>query len=249
VSYLESYTLGSLIRSALAIYLRNWPPILVIYAIPLVPLHLAKMAITTPGATETVLALLLVGLEGLANMFVTFPATIAVSEICLGVKPSVSRSYRRAFADPGRVIGTYLLAFVIIFLGMLALLVPGIIFALWYMFVGPVVMIESLGGWAALKRSRELGRGYYWRNLGIYFLVTILAILSVAVVGAVLGGVLGIVFFLLGVQQQAIIVLVASLAALAIMPVVIVTIVLLYYDMRARKEGYGAAQLAEDMRF
>jgi hypothetical protein len=25
--------------------------------------------------------------------------------------------------------------------------------------------------------------------------------------------------------------------------------VLLYYDMRVRKEGYGAAQLADDLRF
>jgi len=184
------------------------------------------------------------------STFVIFPTTVAVSEICLGIRPSAVRAYSRVFANAGRVFGTYLLATLIVVMGLLALIVPGFVLGIWYMFVGPVVVIESVGGRAALKRSRELGRGFYWRNFGVYLLLSLVVVVVMLVVavlaGALVGAVLGVVGFSID-DITRISMLVGTVSFILFTPVILIALVLLYYDMRARKEGYGATQLAEDL--
>jgi hypothetical protein len=244
MSYLQTYTVGSIIRNSWSIYFHNWLTLLLISVIPQAAVLIVDALIKTAGEPETLVVVIIVVLQLLASMFVSFPATVAVSEICLGIKPSVGRAYRRAFAQPGRLVGTYLLAFGIIALGFVALYIPGIVFSLWYMFIGPVVVLESLAGRAALKRSRELGKGYYLRNLGIFW-VNLLLVLLLAMV---LGGILGLLAFLVGPGSE-VVKFIAGLGGLIVTPPGVIAVVLLYYDMRVRKDGYGAAQLAEDLRF
>src|SRR5262249_44289604 len=98
--------------------------------------------------------------------------TITVADICLGYRPRFGRAYRRAFAYPGRLFGAFFMMAAVVILGMIALIVPGIILANWYLFTQQVVVLEGRGGWPALQRSRELGRGFYFRNFGVYFTVT-----------------------------------------------------------------------------
>ena len=93
-----------------------------IYIIPLLVFHVVDFLVKRTFGEEILLVAAMAAVQLLASMFVTFPATVAVSEICLGIKPSVGRSYKRGFAQPGKVLGTYLLAFAIIILGLLALL-------------------------------------------------------------------------------------------------------------------------------
>jgi hypothetical protein len=245
VSYLQTYTLGSIIRSSFAIHFRNWVTLFAIYAVPIVPVYVLKAIVPPTTLTGIVFAVL----QSLASMFATYPATVAVSEYCLGIKPSFARSYARVFAAPGRLIKTALLSFAIIFAGYIALIIPGIVFALWYLFVGPVVVLEGLGGRAALRRSRELGRGFYARNFGVAFVSLLLVLLTIVVLGAVLGIVILLPLALtIGMPSPVWGELIGAIAAVALSPIYVVAFVLLYYDMRVRKEGYGAAQLAEDIR-
>jgi hypothetical protein len=244
MSYLQTYTVGSIVRNSWSIYFQNWLALLLIYVIPQAAVSIVDALIRTGGEPEPLVVITMFVLQLLASMFVTFPATVAVSEICLGIKPNVGRAYRRAFAQPGRLVGTYLLAFVIIFLGYVALLIPGIVVSLWYMFIGPVVVLESLAGRAALKRSRELGKGYYLRNLGILWLNILLLVL----LAGLLGGLVGILGYFAGLGPEGGRFL-GSLMGLIVAPPSAISVVLLYYDMRVRKEDYGATQLAEDLRF
>lgn len=241
---LRTYTLGSMIRTSWSIYRREWLTLLLIYVIPLLVVHIIDVLAKRLWGQDVLLAAAVVALQMLAGMFAAFPATVAVSEVCLGIKPNVVRSYRRAFAQPARAMGTYFLAMVIVILGLMALLVPGIVFSLWYILVGSVVILEGLAGRAALKRSRELGRGYYLRNFGIVFVATLIVLLAVMV----LSGAVGAAAYFAG-GSPLVTELSGGLIALLLSPPNIVLVVLLYYDMRVRKEGYGAAQLADDLRF
>lgn len=241
---LRTYTLGSFIRTSWGIYRREWLTLLVIYIIPLLVFHVLDFFVKRAFGEEILLVAAMAAVQLLTSMFVTFPATVAVSEICLGIKPTVGRSYKRGFAQPGKVLGTYLLAFAIIILGILALLVPGVVFSLWYTLIGPVVVLEGLSGRAALRRSRQLGKGHYLRNLGVLW-VTMLVTLLLAMV---LGGLVGVAGYFAGLDQR-MISLLGGLSGLLVAPPIPIFMVLLYYDMRVRKEGYGAAQLADDLRF
>jgi hypothetical protein len=250
VSYLRAYTLGSTLRLAFAIHFRHWITLVLIYSIPFAPAYVLKVILV--GTDIKGLLPVAAIIQYLAGVLVTYPLTIAVSEICLGLKPGVARAYRRAFSHPGRLIGTLLLFSVILVLGLAALLVPGFVFAIWYMFIGPVVVIEGLGGRTALRRSRELGRGFYLRNFGILFVI-VLIVFALMILLIVL---ISIAMVMMGTltespspMMELLLEIVGALAAIFTLPIYLVAVVLLYYDMRVRKEDYGAIQLADDIRF
>jgi hypothetical protein len=225
-NYLQKQTIWSIAQASVAIYLRHFPTLFVIYVIPLIPLKLLET--WALNSVSTSYSLIIQLLTFIGTTIVYFPFAIAVSEICVGIRPSVSRAYARAFSSLGRTLGTYLLYCLVVFLGFVVI-IPGLFFFVWYLFTAPVVVIESVGGMRALQRSRELGRGFYMRNVGIFLFLYILLVLVAGVVA------LAFDFDISGLLE-----------AVALPPVSILPI-LLYYDMRTRKEGYGAPQLAEDM--
>src|SRR5262249_39694565 len=93
-------------------------------------------------------------------------------------RASLGEAFRFAFHRFGRLLGASILAGIFIGLGMLLCLVPGIIFYLWYCFVGQVVVVEGLGGDKALRRSKELGDGYRGRIFGLVALLFVIGIVS-----------------------------------------------------------------------
>jgi phosphotransferase system glucose/maltose/N-acetylglucosamine-specific IIC component len=108
------------------------------------------------------------------------------------------------------------------------------LFIRWYL-VSPAIMLEDAGVWASMRRSAQLVRGSWWRVLG-YVIVAgiILAIVSTAVSGifSAVGGAFpadwfGWVFTGIG----------AILAALVTQPVSALVVLMLYADLRVRKEG------------
>jgi hypothetical protein len=132
------------------------------------------------------------------------------------------------------------------FLGFTLLVVPGFVFLVWYMFALSVTVLEQVSGVAALKRSRELGRGFYWRNFGISMICSLVAIVLLAAAG----GLIGVSeYSILGHGYQVLENILSEAFSIVLFgPLVTIPAILLYYDMRARKEGYGAAQLVEDLR-
>jgi hypothetical protein len=69
----------------------------------------------------------------------------------------------------------------LVMLWSLALIIPGIIFAVFYYFSVYVLFFEDFKGMAALKRSKELVSGYWWPVFGRIFLgFLIIMILNIA---------------------------------------------------------------------
>jgi hypothetical protein len=67
----------------------------------------------------------------------------------------------------GSLLGASLMTGVVVFAGALMCAVPGIIFAVWFAFVAQAVVVEKLGGGAAMARSKSLVEGYGGRVFGI----------------------------------------------------------------------------------
>ena len=105
----------------------------------------------------------------------------------------------------------------------------------------------------ALKRSKQLGDGSHWRNAGLVLLLAVIMGV-IGVIGGVVGGLIQVVFasafpHLLNDWIVDLIVLAVPTGiqgGLAV-PVMLISYVLVYYDRRVRKEGYGAKNLAEDL--
>jgi hypothetical protein len=61
-----------------------------------------------------------------------------------------------------RLIRADLLVFVLVVLGVIALVIPGLILFCLYSLAGPVIEIENRPVWAALRRSAHLVRPHFW---------------------------------------------------------------------------------------
>lgn len=107
--------------------------------------------------------------------------------------------------------------------------------------VGPVIVLEGLGPIAAIRRSFHLMDRARLRALGLYLLVLIIA--------SILGAVFGIVFLASFVSEptaRAVLQALATVASGAVSgPLVYGALVLLYYDLRVRKEAFDLQLAAE----
>ncbi|GAI05360.1 unnamed protein product [marine sediment metagenome] len=69
-----------------------------------------------------------------------------------------------------------LLTGLIVGLGFLLLIIPGIIFTIWFVFSTYTVICEDKKGFKALSRSKELVKGYWWPTAKRVFALVIVTI-------------------------------------------------------------------------
>jgi hypothetical protein len=107
--------------------------------------------------------------------------------------------------------------------------------------VGPVVVLEGLGPIAAIRRSFHLMDRARLRALGLYVLILIIS--------SLLGVIFGIVFLASFVSEPTVRPVLQALATVASGavsgPLVYGALVLLYYDLRVRKEAFDLQLAAE----
>ncbi|MEE2639895.1 MAG: hypothetical protein VX768_04660 [Planctomycetota bacterium] len=120
------------------------------------------------------------GVLGLINLL-TFPITQAamihgIGKSYLGEKVSIGECYGTAFSCFFPLVVSWILVYFSVLLGCLLCVIPGIIVALWFGLVGPVVVLEKRGGVPALKRSRELMKGNMGLLLGLGVLLWLIQV-------------------------------------------------------------------------
>lgn len=122
-----------------------------------------------------------------------------------------------------------------VMIGMVALIVPGIIVAIMWAVAVPVRIVEDTGIMASLRRSRELTKGARW-NLFWLFLIYVVVSMVVSMVSAVPFAFAAESPILLAFLNVVITVILSVIGAVGVSAV--------YYELRSKKEGIGAEQLA-----
>ncbi|HMH49128.1 MAG TPA: hypothetical protein VK548_02770 [Candidatus Acidoferrum sp.] len=241
VSYVRVHTAGSIVKSAFAIFARHFGVLFLTVLIFQAPIIAAQ--VLSVGEAPVFWMLILVSAIIIVIFLSVAPLTVLIADICLGAAPDLGRAFRRAFGTlTGRVVRTVLLVWVTLAVGFLLLVVPIMIFATWYMLALCVVVLERTSPRASLRRSKLLGKGFYLRNLGVLVLMSVITFVSAAIVGAVVSAVGGAI----GLPLRLIVLIGGVIGAACAVPGSIAPI-LLYYDMRCRKEGYDTRRLAEDL--
>jgi hypothetical protein len=175
------------------------------------------------------------------------PLTAAVvSRAAIDLVLGVPVSIRSALAGAGRralpLLGLSLLYLLIL---PLSLCLPVFLwFWVRWIVAIPVLLAEDVGPVRALDRSWTLTTGSWWRVFGILVVVYLLQ--------NTLAGALGILAFPLGIAipfipafvRGAIILTISACAAALVLPVLYLCLVLLYFDLRIRREGFDLDQLA-----
>jgi hypothetical protein len=145
--------------------------------------------------------------------------------------------------------GAGILVSLSVFGGMLLLIVPGIIFSLWFALTTPAIIAENTKAIEGMKRSRELARG----NLGKIFSVLFLT----SIISGIIGMIISVPFSLLSGVIQAthgmgvlstVVSQIGSMSGNIIAaPIGAAAAILLYYDLRIRKEGFDLEMLANEI--
>ena len=114
-----------------------------------------------------------------------------------------------------------------------------------YMFACQICVIERRGPIQSLRRSRHLIRGLFWRTVGLGMAMVALIYLMLFAVGVVWG--LVSVTLSLEAYQALFDDVVVRLLTILFTPPLLIAFVLLYYDLRVRKENYDSNALTLDL--
>lgn len=226
------------------LYRRNFLLFFGIAAVVLIPMSLVTYALGEFAAVVSVILLIPL------HYVVIAAATWAVSQCYLGKKATIASSYQAIARRAISFLLTMLLASIMIGFGFLLLIIPGVIFCFWYAFISEVFIVEGKSYSGARNRSKELAAGH-WGRIFVVGCITILITTIVQyvftlplafVLGFGIGGDLGI-----GGMTGALYGLVEGLASALSTPILVIAFVLLYYDIRVRKEGFDLQLLAENL--
>ena len=240
MDYVREYRLGDFVRSAFAIYFGNFRVLLGIYLIPSLPfgwLQVYSSLVEDYLVSNVALVLLM-----LVTFFIQVALTVAVSDLCLGHRPEIRRSFGRIIHVKGPLIRTYVLLIPIISIGLI-LIIPGLVSTIYLMFSLPVVALERTGGINALKRSYRLVKNQFWRNLSVLIVIGL-------IYGVILLAIIVLVTILTDLSAENLSPVILSLVGFIFAsipgPLLIIPTVLLYYDCRVRKEHFDLRGLDQE---
>ncbi len=177
----------------------------------------------------------------------------AINEVFMGRETRIGEAYRFGFKKVWPLLVTSVLYGLAITFGFIFLIIPGILFSIWFSLYRQVVVIEDIGYVRALTRSWNLVKGNWWRTLGITILISVLMVVLMGILAFPVGLIFGVAGTFMGGGNidEATIQLLSSLAqipfSILAMPFFYITITLLYFDLRIRKEGLDLEIMADSL--
>jgi len=136
-----------------------------------------------------------------------------------------------------------LIGFVLLILPGLAVFCAAVYFLVRWSLTVAAMMAEDIGPIRGLGRSWNLVKGQWWRTFGILVIVTILQTIITYALFILFGLIAAI--FSTGDFQAALAQVGSTLLSALVSPITTIAVVLLYFDLRVRKEGLDLDQLAK----
>jgi len=182
----------------------------------------------------------------------------SISASYLGEDVTVGEAYRFVLPKLVTIVVAGTLVFLAILAGVLMIVVPGIIFWMWFCLTAQVVVIEDVRATRAMSRSKWLVSG----DLGKVFLVGLLVFVLTLIISLIfswVGALIGrwaagapTAASASGMPQinptiELIKQLVTLVGEVLVRPIGAAAMILLYYDLRIRKEGFDLEMLAARM--
>lgn len=256
---LRPMRVGELLDAAIKLYRFRWKTFMGIVAFVMVPYTFlesyfsyvmvgsiaSREVLTTRQAVTGAIVAASLALVGFlfVQPFLTAATARAAVETYQGHQPTVKSTYRFALSRTHSILLVLFLTALAVLGGFILLIVPGIIFMIRFTFAPTVVVVEGLRGRAAMKRSWRLSREFFWKVLG----VTLLAGLLSSLVAGVVAIPLTMVAFAVGAEAWPVSALGSSMGSIVAQPFTSIVGVLLYFDLRIRKEGLDLAVTAQDL--
>jgi hypothetical protein len=251
--------LGEILSAAFNIYKANASQLILIVAVVVVPLSLVsalfsgvvfapdKVRVTNTGGQVVFdytgrglgVALLAGAIGALIAVLISAVLQAAIlraaAQATIGDPVDVEASYRYGLKRLWSVILVSILVGLVVAIGFILLVIPGIIFLVFLSVSIPVLIVEGRRGTDAMGRSWNLVKGNFWHAFG----VIVVAALIVGIISGIIGAI--------GGNNWAVRWIFTAIAQILTVPFASLVSVLLYLDLRARGESLSADTLRQEL--
>jgi len=257
---LRPLSLGEILDRTFTLYRNNLLLFVGLAAIPRLPSLIAGLLqLQINGGTISVSQGGLSGLTGstIAFVLVTWALALvgylyaqgasvaAVSELYLSRPISISQALRRVTDEIGPLLGALMLNGLVILVGFIFLIVPGVYLMCRLFVVVPAAVIERKGPAESLSRSMMLTKGFAGRAfviLALYFAISI----GFGIVVSLPAGIAVATRNITAIQTWAPIqAIVSAILEAFITPILLISSSIFYYDLRVRKEAFDLQMLMD----
>jgi hypothetical protein len=171
----------------------------------------------------------------------------AVADAYLGQRPDWRDSLAFVLRRLHSVLWILVLSFLILIPAFIACVLPGIWLGVCYSVAIPAFLTERQRGFQSLRRSYRLVRGRWWPTFAVVFLGYLLTAIVSGALGAVVGG-----FTTFDTTEITVTSVIANIAASVVsniltIPFIAAFLIVLYFDLRVRKEAFDLQLLAEQI--
>lgn len=213
---------------------------------------LLNIYLTASGGllSNLILAVVYAALSLVLNALATASTVFIVSESYLGRGLSAGRALERAAPYIWRLLVLSLLTGLVVGIGFLLLLVPGIILVAGLILGPPVLVLEgSATATDAMGRAWALSRGSRGKILGLLITMVLLVYIPIIALGMIASLFFGasVAVVTPDASSPGAAVLIASVGGVVqilLYPMVYCALTVIYYDLRVRKEGFDLEVLA-----
>jgi hypothetical protein len=230
------FRVGAVISRSLSVLSRHFLTFFIVTLIAFSPVILLRQVSET-AATDVVQALITLGVGFVLLMVLSMLSTAIILHGAfqdMRKRPiNLLESLKVAFRRFLPLIVLAVLESVLLVLGIILLVVPGVIlYTMWLVAVAACV-VERTGPWRSLRRSQELTKGHRWKIFGLFLLLVLLSMIS-PLLQLLLNVTVGETAALIG---NAIWTAIGSAFSSVLLAVT-------YHDLRVAKEGIDIEQIA-----
>lgn len=217
------------------------------------------------GVIVVPVALLEVGLgpfaflgSSIAGLITPAVGVALAAQVALGETPTIGSIWRRVGRIIVPLLVTTLVVGLTVVLGTILLIIPGILFYVWFALSSQAIVIENQRYFRAMGRSRQLVRGSWWRVFGILLVIAIATGIASSIVQLAVIAIFGIVGWGHGGglfqttangsrPDLAPLAIASAVSQLVVVPVQALVLAFLYFDLRLRKEGTDIASAVSEL--
>ncbi len=173
--YEKEYSLGDFIVDTTQQYMDNFKIIFMLLLVIVLPINIITFLLfgnaSTPtvnfGFTNIIILFILSAISLVSMISIAYAIKQKIDKKSCDLKEAITFGFNKLMP----ALGTMILLFIFVFLLSLLLIIPGIIFAVYWTFALYVVIFKNVSGNSALSQSKELVQNRWWKTLGFLFII------------------------------------------------------------------------------
>jgi hypothetical protein len=242
---LQARSATELVDAAVQLLKRHYGPLLTISGIGLAPWLILQPLVGNLVRTESGVVEPMISIPGiLANLFTTIWFSLAGAAIIVGAaqgyregRVDVAHAIQQVVSRVPAVLYASLIKGIAIAVGLLLFLVGALYFYSTYFALPTTVVIENLTGRAGVARARQLAQGHRADVLKPLLLVFVIYLIISLAAGA-------LAQVLFGDANLMLANIFSTVVTVFVYPIIPITEMLVYFDLRIRHEGYDVEMMA-----